>query len=67
MVFFREKHFLIRVLINRVTAKYCAWTKRFVRFYNLMHPKEMGETEINAFLTRLAVEEKALLRCLLPV
>ncbi|RDD29232.1 integrase [Prosthecochloris sp. ZM] len=48
----------VRHYSNRTTDTYCAWTRRFVRFHNLRHPKEMGETEINAFLTHLAVEEK---------
>jgi len=48
----------VRHYSNRTTDTYCAWTKRFVRFHNLRHPKEMGEAEINAFLTHLAVEEK---------
>ncbi|RDD30332.1 hypothetical protein CR161_06185 [Prosthecochloris sp. ZM] len=52
---------------NRTIDTYCSWIRRIVRFHNLRHPKKMGETEINAFLTHLAVEEKALLACLLPV
>ena len=48
----------VRHYSNRTKDTYCAWTRRFVRFHNLRHPKEMGETEINAFLTHLAVEEK---------
>jgi len=48
----------VRHYSNRITDTYCAWTRRFVRFHNLRHPKEMGETEINAFLTHLAVDEK---------
>ncbi|MBF0586296.1 phage integrase N-terminal SAM-like domain-containing protein [Prosthecochloris sp. N3] len=43
---------------NRTTDTYCSWIRRFVRVHNLRHPKEMGETEINAFLARLAIEEK---------
>jgi integron integrase len=30
------------------------WTKRFIRFHKLRHPKEMGKAEIEAFLTHLA-------------
>ena len=33
---------------------YLDWTKRFIRFHKLRHPKEMGKTEIEAFLTHLA-------------
>lgn len=32
------------------------WTRRFIHFHNLRHPTEMGEAEINAFLTHLAVK-----------
>ena len=37
---------------------YCHWVKRFIYFHNIRHPAEMGEPEINAFLTHLAVKEK---------
>jgi site-specific recombinase XerD len=36
---------------------YCNWVKRFIFFHNVRHPAEMGEAEINAFLTHLAVKE----------
>ena len=42
----------------RTEKAYCQWVKRYIRFHNIRHPDEMGETEINAFLTHLAVEEK---------
>jgi integron integrase len=32
--------------------------KRFIFFHHVRHPKEMGEPEINAFLTHLAVKAK---------
>jgi len=32
------------------------WVKRFIYFHNVRHPAEMAESEINAFLTHLAVE-----------
>jgi integron integrase len=34
------------------------WVKRFIYFHNVRHPDEMGESEINAFLTHLAVKER---------
>lgn len=34
------------------------WVKRFICFYNVRHPKEMAEPEINTFLTHLALKEK---------
>lgn len=42
---------------RRTEQTYCQWVKRFVRFHSLRHPMEMGEPEINAFLTHLAVKE----------
>jgi integron integrase len=49
----RSRHY------NRRTEQtYCQWTKRFVQFRYLRHPAEMGEAEINSFLTHLAVKEK---------
>ncbi len=42
----------------RTEKAYCLWVKRYIHFHNVRHPDEMGEAEINAFLTHLAVEEK---------
>jgi len=43
---------------RRTEESYCAWVKRFIFFHNLRHPSEMGEEEINAFLSRLAIAGK---------
>jgi len=43
---------------RRTEQAYCRWVKRFIFFHRVRHPKEMGEPEINAFLTHLAVERK---------
>jgi len=43
---------------RRTEQTYCHWVKRFIYFHNVRHPAEMGEAEINAFLTHLAVKEK---------
>jgi len=43
---------------RRTEQTYCHWVKRYVHFHNLRHPAEMGESEINEFLTHLAVKEK---------
>jgi integron integrase len=48
----------VRHYSNRTEDTYCSWVKRFVHFHKLRHPKEMGELEINLFLTHLAVSEK---------
>ena len=34
------------------------WVKRFIFFHHVRHPAQMGEAEVNAFLRRLAVNEK---------
>ncbi|MCK5557188.1 MAG: integron integrase, partial [Candidatus Hydrogenedentes bacterium] len=48
----RSRHY------SRSTERsYCNWVKRFIFFHNVRHPDEMGEPEINAFLTHLAVKE----------
>jgi integron integrase len=48
----RARHYSVRT-----ERSYCAWVRRFVHFHGLRHPAEMGEAEINAFLTHLAVDE----------
>jgi integron integrase len=35
---------------------YVDWVKRYILFHNKRHPAEMGESEIAAFLTHLAVD-----------
>jgi integron integrase len=39
----------------RTETVYCLWAVRFVAFHEGRHPCDMGEGEINAFLTHLAV------------
>jgi integron integrase len=43
---------------RRTESTYCQWVKRFIFFHKVRHPKEMAESEINAFLTHLAVKLK---------
>lgn len=38
---------------------YCHWIQKFVRFHASRQPRELGEQEINRFLTHLAVEERS--------
>lgn len=42
---------------RRTISTYERWLRRYLRFHQLRHPREMGEREINAFLTHLAVVE----------
>ncbi len=48
----RARHYSVRI-----ERAYLLWVRRFVHFHHLRHPVEMGEPEINAFLTHLAVRE----------
>jgi integron integrase len=43
---------------RKTEQSYCHWVKRFVRFHNLRHPSKLGESEINAFLSHLALKRK---------
>ncbi len=42
---------------RRTEVAYVHWLRRFVRFHHLRNPAEMGEAEVGAFLTSLAVKE----------
>lgn len=42
---------------ERTEKAYCLWVRRFVVYHGLTHPSEMGEDEINDFVTHLAVDE----------
>lgn len=46
----------VRHLSLRTEKAYVQWARRYILFHGKRHPKEMGEAEINAFLTYLAVE-----------
>ncbi len=48
----RVRHYSIRT-----EEAYLQWIKRFIYFHNKKHPKDMGEPEVTAFLTDLAVEK----------
>jgi site-specific recombinase XerD len=41
---------------RRTVSAYEQWLRRFLRFHRMRHPREMGEAEINAFLSHLATE-----------
>ena len=43
---------------RRTEQAYSLWVRRFIRFHHMRHPHDMGEREINAFLTDLAVEKR---------
>lgn len=41
---------------KRTEQAYVAWIRRFILENGKRHPRDMGESEVEAFLTRLAVE-----------
>ena len=43
---------------RRTEESYIDWITRYVRFHQMRHPRELGPTDISAFLTYLAVELK---------
>ena len=43
---------------KRTEESYLYWIKKYLRFYSLRSPREMGKTEVEGFLGHLATEEK---------
>jgi len=50
---------------RRTEQRSCHWVKRYILFHKVRHAAEMAESEINAFLTHLAVKD-ADAPCLAP-
>ncbi|GLC24602.1 integron integrase [Roseisolibacter agri] len=48
----------VRHYSRRMEVAYCAWVRRFVRYHGLRHPRELGERDVEAFLTHLAVDRR---------
>lgn len=49
----RLKHYSIRT-----EQAYISWIKRYIHFHDLKHPRDMGEMEIEEFLSDLAARGK---------
>jgi len=47
----RVKHYSIRT-----ETQYVQWIRRFILFHGKRHPRDLGASEVEAFLTHLAVE-----------
>jgi len=47
----------LKHLSFRTEEAYIGWVKRFILFHDKRHPKDMGATEIRAFLSYLATHE----------
>lgn len=43
----------------RTEKTYIQWGREYILFHNKRHPREMGVTEINQFITHLVVDRKA--------
>ena len=52
---FREQLRLRRYAL-RTEETYVGWTRDFIRFHRGRHPREMGGSEVRAYLTYLASE-----------
>jgi len=48
----RERHYS-----RRTEETYVEWIRRFIVFHGRRHPRELGEAQVQEFLSRLAVEE----------
>ena len=46
----------MRHYARRTVKTYEQWLRRYLRFHNMRHPREMGNVEVNAFLSHLAVD-----------
>ena len=49
----------VRHYARRTVKTYEQWLRRYLRFHNMRHPREMGNVEVNAFLSHLAVDRKS--------
>lgn len=48
----------LRHFSPRTEEAYTSWTRRFVRFHRLRHPGELGEADVQEFLTYLAQDRQ---------
>lgn len=49
----RARHYSIRT-----ERTYLYWIRQFIRYHSMRHPRDMGESEVAAFLSHLAVRRK---------
>jgi integron integrase len=48
----------LKHLSRRTEKAYVGWIRRFVRFHDRRHPRDLGKAAVEAFLTYLAVERR---------
>lgn len=53
-----RKELKVRRYAYSTEKTYVSWIIRFIRFHGTRHPRELGEPEIKAFLTHLAVNRR---------
>ncbi len=46
-----EQTTMLRTLAKRTRQIYLEWMRKFIRFHRMKHPKEMGNAEVEAFLS----------------
>ncbi len=49
-----RQHVRVRHYSKRTEAAYVMWTRRFVRFHAMRHPRTLGPADVRAFLSDLA-------------
>ena len=47
-----------RLYSSRTIEAYTAWIRRFILFHDRRHPRDLGESDVNAFLSDLAVRQR---------
>lgn len=48
----------VRHYSRRTEEAYLHWVRRYIEYHQFQHPRLFGETDVNRFLTHLAIEEK---------
>lgn len=56
LLFQVREHLRVRHYSLRTEKAYIAWIKRFIVFHGKRHPRNMGKSEVEAFLSHLAVD-----------
>jgi len=49
----RQRHYSLKT-----EKSYVSWMKRYILFHNKRHPKDMGKSEVEAFLNHLVLQRK---------
>jgi len=52
------RYMITRGYSKRTISTYIYWIRYFIRFHKNRHPSEMGDSDVEQFLTFLAVDRK---------